>query len=124
MCHTYYGNDGACRAVVLKDKMKTLKKVGLAGLSFGLLSSYASASDPASIIAGVICSLVPDVLQLAQVVAIVMFIYGGAKYAYGADDPGGRKQGKNIAVHAIIGLLIVGISKNLVMAISGVTSLC
>ena len=37
---------------------------------------------------------------------MVMFVYGGAKYAYSADDAGGRKQGKTICIHAIIGGII------------------
>jgi hypothetical protein len=39
----------------------------------------------------------------------IMFLYGGAKYAYSADDPGGRKQGKNICIHAIIGAILIGL---------------
>ncbi|MBU0761759.1 MAG: hypothetical protein KKD39_01935 [Candidatus Altiarchaeota archaeon] len=83
-----------------------------------------ASANPAAIIAGVICSLVPDVLRLARVLAVVMFIYGGAKYAFAADDPGGRKQGKSIAINALIGLLIVAASYSLVQSIVGSGSFC
>ncbi len=93
------------------------KKVIVLGL-LSLLGDFVCA-DPAGIIAGVICALVDEVIPLARSIAIVMFIYGGGKYAYSADDPGGRKQGKNIAMHAIIGMVIVQASKALVSAIGG-----
>jgi hypothetical protein len=35
-----------------------------------------------------------------------MFLYGATKYAMSADNPGGRKQGKDIIIHAIIGGII------------------
>ncbi len=99
-------------------------KIKLAGLYLLAGLAYASGPDPAEIIATTICNLVPDVLDLARVLALLMFIYGGAKYAFSADDPGGRKQGKNIAVNAIIGLLIVAISYTLVANISGINDFC
>ncbi|MFH1054556.1 MAG: hypothetical protein V1744_00520 [Candidatus Altiarchaeota archaeon] len=91
-----------------------------AGVSLAWLTQSASAS-PGPIIASVICSLVPDLLELATALATLMFVYGGAKYAFSADDPGGRKQGKSIAINSLIGLIIVAASRALVMAISGDT---
>ena len=35
-----------------------------------------------------------------------MFLYGGVKYVISADDPGGRKQGKMICIHAMVGGLL------------------
>ena len=74
--------------------------------------------DAAQIIASTVCGLVPEVMTLAWALALLMFIYGGAKYAYAADDPGGRKAGKNIAINALIGFIIVGIAKAVVSAIA------
>lgn len=99
------------------------RKLTALGLLSWISGSASASADPAAIIAGVICGLVPEVLNLARVLAIVMFIYGGAKYAFAADDPGGRKQGKAIAVNAIIGLLIVSVSYSLVTSIAG-TAAC
>ncbi len=36
----------------------------------------------------------------------IMMVYGAIRYAYGADDPGGRKSGKNIFIQAIVGGLL------------------
>ena len=94
-------------------------KIFMGGLAAIAAAGYASASGAAQIISDVICTLVPDLLTLARVIAILFFIYGGAKYAFSADDPGGRKQGKQIAIHALIGFLIVAMSHSLVAAISG-----
>jgi hypothetical protein len=89
-------------------------------------SAYASASsvDAAAIIASVICGLVPEVSTLAWALALLVFVYGGAKYAYSADDPGGRKQGKNIAINAMIGLIIVAAARAVVNAIAGGGNFC
>lgn len=99
------------------------KLIFVAALALILAPSTASASDAAAIIASVICGLVPEVIDLARALAILMFIYGGAKYAYSADDPGGRKQGKSIAINALIGFVIVAVSWSVVKAIAG-TSVC
>ncbi|MBU0761756.1 MAG: pilin, partial [Candidatus Altiarchaeota archaeon] len=40
-------------------------------------------------------------------IVVTMFLYGGAKYAYSAEDPGARKQGKNMCIHAIIGGILI-----------------
>jgi len=100
------------------------KKVLLAGLASVSLATLASAQDPALILASVICSLVPEVINLAWALALLVFIYGGAKYAYSADDPGGRKQGKNIAINAMIGFIIVGASLAIVKAAAGGAPVC
>jgi hypothetical protein len=67
----------------------------------------------------VICCLYVNLLPLAQAIAALMFVYGGAKYVYSAEDPGGRKQAKSIAVNAIIGLLIVILSQGIVQMAGG-----
>jgi hypothetical protein len=88
------------------------------------LTALATASGAAVIIAEVICGLVPDVTRLAWALALLVFVYGGAKYAYSADDPGGRKQGKNIAINAMIGLIIVGAARAVIVAIAGNNNFC
>jgi hypothetical protein len=95
-----------------------------AGSVLFLLSQSVSASDAAQIIADTICMLIPEAIQLAWALALLMFVYGGAKYAYSADDPGGRKQGKNIAVNALIGFIIVGAAEAVILAINNNTPIC
>jgi hypothetical protein len=87
-------------------------------LALYALSGSATAG-PGCIIALTICNLIPEANALAVALAVCVFAYGGAKYAYSADDPGGRKQGKNIAINAMIGLIIVVIAKTIVTDIAG-----
>jgi hypothetical protein len=101
--------------IIIKMKSKVVK-IGFVML---LTAGCASAQNAAAAIAAVICGLVPEAINLAWALAILVFVYGGAKYAYSADDPGGRKQGKNIAINALIGFVIVGASSALVKAIAG-----
>ncbi len=65
----------------------------------------------ANAIVGVICPILSNILVAVQTIggtlALIMFIYGGLKYIFSADDPGGRKQGKMTAIHAVIGGIIV-----------------
>ncbi len=53
-----------------------------------------------------------DVLEtIAPALVLLVFTYGGVKYISSADDPGGRKQGKSILIHAIIGGIIIIIAR-------------
>ncbi len=92
--------------------------IGLGTLLAIMAQTVSATADAASIIKTIICNLVPEIINICWALALLVFIYGGAKYAYSADDPGGRKQGKNIAINALIGFLIVAASKSLVEAIA------
>jgi len=94
-----------------------LKK--LAWTAAALLVPTACAMPPEQRIQQVICQIYNELLPVAQAIALLMFVYGGAKYVYSAEDPGGRKQAKSIAVNAIIGLVIVAIAQGLIAAASG-----
>ena len=56
------------------------------------------------------CSIINDIKSSLEVIVptlvIIMFVYGGIKYVYSADDAGGRKQGKTVCIHALIGGMI------------------
>ena len=100
-----------------------MKLLGV-GAVIMIASAAASAENAAETIAKVLCSLVPEVISLSYALAFAVFLYGGAKYAYSADDPGGRKQGKSIAVNALIGFIIVGASQAVVKAIASGAEFC
>jgi RsiW-degrading membrane proteinase PrsW (M82 family) len=78
-----------------------------------LLSTSVSAAG-ASIITNIICSVVSEIQSLLTAVGpsivLIMFVYGGVKYIFSADDPGGRKQGKMICIHALIGGIILALA--------------
>jgi multisubunit Na+/H+ antiporter MnhB subunit len=55
-----------------------------------------------------------EMSSLGKALAALMFLYGGAKYAYTADDPGGRKQGMAICVAAVIAYIIIISADNII----------
>lgn len=95
------------------------KSVGKALAGFGLLFALAhSASagylDPVLTFG---MALILVMKNIGNALAVVFFLYGGAKYVYTADDPGGRKQGMGICVAAIIAFIIIQVGERLVCAI-------
>ena len=73
---------------------------------------------PCAVISGVWRAIV----TVGSSLIVVMLMYGAGKYAFSADDPGGRKQGKTIMIHAIIGALMMSIVVA-VVTITGVGAL-
>ncbi|MBU0761758.1 MAG: hypothetical protein KKD39_01930 [Candidatus Altiarchaeota archaeon] len=65
------------------------------------------------------CSLKDVFVNVGNALAAVMFVYGGAKYAYTADDPGGRKQGMAICVAAVMAFLIIAAAEGIIGGVSG-----
>jgi RsiW-degrading membrane proteinase PrsW (M82 family) len=59
----------------------------------------------------IVCSVIASVwwalAAIGPSMVLLMFLYGGTKYAYSADDPGGRKTAKNICIHAVIGGILM-----------------
>lgn len=66
-----------------------------------------AASDMCSIVCAVINSVRWTLERVAPTLVILMFIYGGVKYTFSADDPGGRKAGKMTCIHALIGGILI-----------------
>ena len=69
--------------------------------------------DIASAIGSPLCSLLQSILNLFKAffpaLFVLMLIYGATKYIFSADDPGGRKVGKTRMIHAIIGIILLGL---------------
>ncbi len=63
------------------------------------------------------CELVEVFVNVGNGLAAVMFVYGGAKYAYTADDPGGRKMGMTICVAAIMAFIIIQAAQGIIEGI-------
>jgi hypothetical protein len=83
------------------NRKSIIKAAALAALAG---AGYASAVVPN--IKAAPCAIIKSVLETVKAVApalvTVMFVYGGARYAAAADNPGGRSQGKNICISAIV----------------------
>jgi hypothetical protein len=78
-------------------------------LVISILSMAVSATG--NIMLTTVCQVLTPIIEtltaIGPALVIVMFLYGGAKYVYSADDPGGRKQAKSILVNSIIGGIII-----------------
>ncbi|MBU0761757.1 MAG: hypothetical protein KKD39_01925 [Candidatus Altiarchaeota archaeon] len=84
----------------------TAKKASLAGL-LATLSDTASASGIMKVPCDIVLAVADAFKVIGPSIVAIMFVYGGIKYAFSADDPGGRKQGKTICIHAVIGAIIM-----------------
>lgn len=85
-------------------KNTACKKAALALLASATLAQAAIEDVPCSIVS----ALYQAIFQyIGPTLVGVMFLYGAGKYAYSADDPGGRKQGKEMCIHAILGGVII-----------------
>jgi hypothetical protein len=77
----------------------------LTGLVVVSLTSTASALF--TLVIDFVNNLIVAFRRIGGSLCVIMFVYGGAKYVYSADDPGGRKQGMSICIAAIIGGIII-----------------
>jgi len=102
-----------------------LRRIGfvLAGVSGRLVA--AQAANP---IADPICTVLAGILNALRAIGpalvALMLIYGGVRYIYSADDPGGRKQAKSLLINAIIGGIILVVVYSMWLLLFNVASLC
>jgi len=71
----------------------------------------------------IICGIYSVFVFLAATLAGVVFIAAAVQWVASRDDPAKRKQAQSIMIHAIIGLMLVGIANTLIMEI-GVVDGC
>lgn len=88
--------------------MNGRKLVKLSG-SAALIGLFATAVQATylGVITSFVCSLATSIRIIGNSLAVVMFVYGAAKYMYTSDDPGGRKQAMGICIAAIVAFLII-----------------
>jgi hypothetical protein len=105
---------------------RTFRGILASCLVLCFLASAVSASTTS--IKDIPCSVIKAVADAMKAIGAslvaIMFIYGGVKYIYSADDPGGRKQGKNMVIHAIIGSLIMGLLAVIVSMVGASGKMC
>lgn len=108
---------------MVKTKKHSRRALVLLTLTFS--ASYVSASG-LSIIKDIPCSILSMIYDTMTAVAgtlvFLMFIYGGLKYAFSSDDPGGRKQGKMICIHATIGGILIAVWSAIQSSLSGLAT--
>jgi len=103
---------------------KNLFRVFYVVMLLALISSVsaqltADASAIIDVIVAVACSILLLIQLISAAIASLMIVWAGTKYVYGANDPGVRKQCVETIKAAIIGLIIIVVSKGLVNAIVG-----
>ena len=90
----------------IRMRWKTKAKTVYAAL-LSLAGSVSAAPGITTTVCYVINSIAYAIYVIAPTMVGLMFTYGAIKYIFSADDPGGRKQGKMICIHAIIGGVII-----------------
>jgi hypothetical protein len=92
-------------------------------LIFSIISGYVSALRVEDVPCSVIVGVWKAISTVGPSLIIVMFLYGAAKYAYGVEEPGARKQGRDICVHAVIGGVLMGLLVGIIHALK-ITEIC
>jgi len=96
--------------------------VTITGLAFA--ASTVSAVSPADIVAPIttaICNVFTSIKTIAGYAASLALAYAAGKWVVSGDDPGQRKQAKDILVHVFIGLIIAGMATTITLALTGMT---
>ena len=105
--------------------MKKIYRVINTAVIILIISSGFASGGLADAIVGpltsVICDLYDVVLYVSGMIAALVFVMSGVKWVASMDDPGSRKAAKDTMIHAIVGLIIVVIAKELVNAVIGST---
>jgi hypothetical protein len=81
-----------------------------------------------NIVCNIFCDPADLILKTLGIIGptlcVMMFIYGGVKYAFSADDPAGRKAGKMTCIHSIIGGVLLLLVDWVLTMISGDCGTC
>lgn len=82
-----------------------------------LISSFTAATDAEAFasyvwsrVSPAICGLYGSFAMVAGALAACMIVIGGVKWIGSGDDPGVRKNAKEMIIHAVVGLCIVVVS--------------
>ncbi|MFH1054557.1 MAG: hypothetical protein V1744_00525 [Candidatus Altiarchaeota archaeon] len=59
-------------------------------------------------------SLTTSFTIMGNSIAVIMFVYGAAKYVYTADDPAARKQAVGMCIAAIMALIIIRVAGDVI----------
>ena len=83
-----------------------------AAILFILPATVSSAPEDTiqSAITTPVCSILLQIIETLRVLIpsliVIMLFYGATKYAMGGNDPGSRKQGKTIIIHALLAFVV------------------
>jgi len=75
-----------------------------------------------------VCSFIIPVMNaisaMGGTLLVIMLIFGGVKYTFSADDAGGRKEGKNMIIHAVIGGILLSLVSIIAYNVLNIGSQC
>ncbi|MFH0861897.1 MAG: hypothetical protein V1875_02600 [Candidatus Altiarchaeota archaeon] len=91
-----------------------------------LLPQLAAATTMSDIICSIMGPIFTTLFAAGGTLVVIMFIYGGIKYVYASDDPGGRKEAKNICIHTLVAgiLMVVAVSAVRLLGATFITYIC
>lgn len=101
--------------------MDKKNRIVLSAAAAILLSTHAAAIDYYGIsmpVRAILCGVWDGFKIIAAALATLVFVVAAVQWIYNAGDPGKRKAARDIMVHVIVGLIVVGISNELANAIS------
>jgi len=81
------------------------------------LTASASMSSVKEKLSSVICGFYKVFFSIAGAIASLVFVIAGVKWIASENDPGARKQAKEIMVQALVGLIIVISTKAIIDAV-------
>lgn len=77
----------------------------------GLVQSQAiTPMDIVNPISSIVCMFRQALIDIVGALASIIFVKAGLTWIWSQDDPGKRKAAKDSMVHAVVGLVIVGIA--------------
>jgi len=90
------------RAVTVLSLLSTNASAGLASVIFTPFRD-------------VLCAILFALLDVAAALGALVFIYAGVQWGISRDDPGKRKAALTMMTHVILGLLAVGVTRNIIV---------
>ncbi|MFH0859712.1 MAG: pilin [Candidatus Altiarchaeota archaeon] len=91
----------------------------LAFLAVLICSADAQTITPQSIfvpVSSIVCTFRRAIVEIVGALASVIFVISGIRWIWSQDDPGKRKSAKDAMVHAIVGLIIIGVADEIVQS--------
>jgi hypothetical protein len=92
-----------------------------------LFSSVVSADFAGDItpkVASVVCSFYTAFKSIATGIAALVMVIAGVKWVASENDPGARKAAKDAMIHAIVGLIIIGVIGSIIGMFASLGNLC
>ena len=95
----------------------------LALIFLSITDVSAQFEDIVTAVDSIVCGVYDVFLGVAGAIASLIFVIAGVKWVASENDPGSRKAAKDAMVHALVGLIIVGVAYLIINAAAGALGL-